>query len=128
MLGQEFQFLSRSIDVIRLAHPMRTSLMTSRKKPGLAFWATVALVVVLVAYPLSFGPACWVATWLDRDSEYAFVRDAHIIGTVYRPPINIILFCFKDRYPPRKVIYEYGAWGTGSSHSIAGLSMLLATE
>jgi hypothetical protein len=32
--------------------------MTSdRKKPSVAFWATV--VVVLVLYPLSFGPACW---------------------------------------------------------------------
>ena len=29
-----------------------------RKKPGVAFWATVAVVVVL-AYPLSFGPVCW---------------------------------------------------------------------
>jgi len=33
--------------------------MTSRKKPGVALWATVALVVVVVGYPLSFGPACW---------------------------------------------------------------------
>jgi hypothetical protein len=33
--------------------------MTSRKKPGVAFWATVGLVVVL-AYPISFGPACWI--------------------------------------------------------------------
>jgi hypothetical protein len=33
--------------------------MTSRKKPGVAFWATVVVVVMLVAYPLSFGPACW---------------------------------------------------------------------
>jgi len=32
----------------------------SRSKPGVAFWATV-VVVVLVAYPLSFGPACWLA-------------------------------------------------------------------
>lgn len=31
-----------------------------RKKPGVAFWATVVVVVVLVAYPLSFGPACWI--------------------------------------------------------------------
>ena len=37
--------------------------MTDRKKPGVAFWATVVVVVALVAYPLSFGPACW--TW-DR--------------------------------------------------------------
>jgi len=34
--------------------------MTDRKKPGVALWATVVLVVVLVGYPLSFGPACWL--------------------------------------------------------------------
>jgi len=33
--------------------------MTSRKKPGTAFWTTVIVVVALVCYPLSFGPACW---------------------------------------------------------------------
>jgi hypothetical protein len=36
--------------------------VTSRKKPGIAFWATVVVVAVLVGYPLSFGPACWIAT------------------------------------------------------------------
>ncbi len=36
--------------------------MTSRKKPTAGFWITVALVVGLVGYPLSFGPACW---WLS---------------------------------------------------------------
>jgi hypothetical protein len=40
----------------------RSIRMTSdRKKPGVAFWATVVLVVVLVGYPLSFGPAAWLA-------------------------------------------------------------------
>jgi hypothetical protein len=34
-------------------------MTTDHKKPGLAFWATVVVVVVLVAYPLSFGPVCW---------------------------------------------------------------------
>ena len=34
-----------------------------RKKPGVAFWTTVAVVVALVGYPLSFGPACWVCNW-----------------------------------------------------------------
>jgi hypothetical protein len=36
--------------------------MTPRKKPGVAFWATVGLVVVLLVYPLSVGPACWLLT------------------------------------------------------------------
>jgi hypothetical protein len=40
--------------------------MTSRKKPGVAFWATVVLVVVLVGYPLSFGPWCWA---ISRSGE-----------------------------------------------------------
>jgi hypothetical protein len=35
--------------------------VTERKKTGVALWATVALVVVLVGYPLSFGPACWLS-------------------------------------------------------------------
>ncbi len=30
--------------------------MNPRKKPGVAFWAIVVVVVVLVAYPLSVGP------------------------------------------------------------------------
>ena len=34
--------------------------MTDRQKAGVAFWATVAVVVVTVAYPLSFGPAYWL--------------------------------------------------------------------
>ena len=41
--------------------------MTDRKKPGVAFWATLGLVAVLVGYPLSFGPACWAA---GRTNDY----------------------------------------------------------
>src|SRR5262245_25984190 len=50
--------------------------MTDRKKPTAGFW-TVALVVVLVGYPLSFGPACWVT------SRTGF--GASVIPTIYRP-------------------------------------------
>jgi hypothetical protein len=35
-------------------------MTSNRKKPGVAFWGTV-VVVVMLAYPLSFGPACWYA-------------------------------------------------------------------
>jgi hypothetical protein len=42
--------------------------MTSRKKPGVAFWATVILVAALVGYPLSTGPADWMRNhgWLSE--------------------------------------------------------------
>ena len=34
--------------------------MTDRKKPGVAFCATVVMAVVVAGYPLSFGPAYWL--------------------------------------------------------------------
>jgi hypothetical protein len=35
--------------------------MTDRKKPTPAFWIAVALVAVLLGYPLSAGPGLWIA-------------------------------------------------------------------
>jgi len=56
--------------------------MTSdRKKPGLTFWATVVVVVVLVGYPLSFGPACWV--------NHATGIGTSTIPIVYRPIVRL---------------------------------------
>jgi hypothetical protein len=51
----------------------------SRKKPGAAFWTVVVLFAVLVVYPLTFGPACWVCSrvpesippWEAADFFYA---------------------------------------------------------
>ena len=39
--------------------------MTDRKKTGVAFWTTLGLVILL-AYPASFGPAVWLVAhdWL----------------------------------------------------------------
>ena len=47
-----------------------------RKKPGAAFWAAVVVVVAL-AYPISFGPACWLTKWGYINST--------ISGRLYRP-------------------------------------------
>ena len=51
--------------------------MTDHKKPGVAFWATVVVVVALVTYPLSFGPACWVTSRINRGAD--------LVPVVYRP-------------------------------------------
>lgn len=34
---------------------------SDRRKPGVAFWATVAVVGLPLLYVASFGPACWLA-------------------------------------------------------------------
>ena len=55
--------------------------MTDRKKPGWAFWATVVVVVALVAYPLSFGPACWISSRTGRG--------ARVVSAAYQPIFRI---------------------------------------
>ena len=55
--------------------------MTSPKKPGVAFWATV-VVVVLVLYVASFGPVCWLVSWIDIGDK--------ILPVVYGPLIAIL--------------------------------------
>jgi hypothetical protein len=50
--------------------------MTDRKKPGVAFWATIVVVAGLVGYPLGIGPACWFSSRLGG---------TRIVSQVYRP-------------------------------------------
>jgi hypothetical protein len=55
--------------------------MTSdRKQPAVAFWATV-VVAVLVLYPLSFGPACWI--------NQRWHTDRRILSAIYRPVLSL---------------------------------------
>jgi hypothetical protein len=59
-----------------------------RKKPGVAFWATV-VVVVLVAYPLSLGPALWISSHTaprEKSVLIAYRPLAWIIGRSPRGP------------------------------------------
>jgi hypothetical protein len=78
--------------------------MKDRKKPGAAFWAAVALVAVLVGYPLSFGPANRIMTMLD-DPDWAL----RAYWVVYDPIISL-----KDNgsRPVRDLIELYlECWG-----------------
>ncbi len=52
------------------------------KKPGVAFWATVVVVVGLVAYPLSFGPIIWF------DSRGLLPEWTYAIFRVYYAPLD----------------------------------------
>jgi hypothetical protein len=64
--------------------------MTSRKKPGVAFWATVVLTVLLVVYPLSFGPACWIASRSRPTAKLTIGGNRiRMIGIVYWPILTL---------------------------------------
>jgi hypothetical protein len=63
-----------------------------QKKPGVAFWATVVVVVVLVAYPLSLGPACWLTAYShhfpDRARAPGFMSIYLPLGRLYANEAN----------------------------------------
>ena len=52
----------------------------SRKHPSAALWATVVVVVALVVYPLSWGPACTV---IPKFHESPWIGEIYM--TVYGP-------------------------------------------
>jgi hypothetical protein len=68
-----------------------------RKKPGMAFWATVVVVVLLVLYPLSMGP--WIAIYVSTHQH-----QSHMVVpfAVYKPIYTAI------QNSPPEVAEAYG--------------------
>ena len=63
--------------------------MTDRNKPVVAFWATVAVFVglVLLAYPLSLGPACWLVDNLVLSEQHTAIAYSPILAVINRSSI-----------------------------------------
>jgi hypothetical protein len=81
-------------------------MTTDRMKPGVAFWVTVGLVVVLVGYPLSFGPACWIS---ERTATIPRRRmGSKAISITYQPMLYLWM---RTKYPGRAVSW-YALVGT----------------
>ena len=53
------------------------------RKLGTRFWAAVAVLTILISYPLSFGPACWIAARFDGGES--------VWNLAYHPLIVILL-------------------------------------
>jgi hypothetical protein len=81
----------------------------SRKKPGVAFWATVVVVVAPLLYMLSFGPACWLAT---TNSMPASAECA--AWTIYAPLVRCSLY---EKHPPAQAL-RWWASATGRDGAI----------
>jgi len=72
---------------------------SNRKHPSVAFWLTVALVAAIVAYPLSFGPACWLALRGSLPKQPT--------ARLYKPLIAATFNCPK---PVRQTLRKYAEW------------------
>ena len=81
-----------------MIHRQESRTDDDHKKPGVAFWATVGLVVILVVYPLSFGPACWIST--------RFSDRAPFVDFVYQPLMRI--WWRHKAVSTKDLLYRYG--------------------
>jgi hypothetical protein len=80
--------------------------MIHRKKPGVAFWATVVVVVVAV-YVASIGPAYWACS--DARGRIRCDWSGAIFVNSYAP---IVLLYQEGPSPARQAISWYlGFWG-----------------
>lgn len=61
--------------------------MESPRKPTTGFWITVALVTMLLAYPLSFGPACWISARLETSEMFVDYWFQPILRTMVHGPL-----------------------------------------
>jgi hypothetical protein len=52
-----------------------------KKKPGVAFWSAVVVALLVVGYPLSFGPACWISSRAQPSGR--------IVSAAYRPILRL---------------------------------------
>lgn len=58
--------------------------MIDRKQPSVAFWATIAVVVLLVGYPLSLFPI----VWLDNRDMIPDEGAVHDVAWGYCSPVR----------------------------------------
>src|SRR4051812_6264463 len=83
--------------------------MTDRKKPGVAFWATVVMVVALMAYPLSVGPACWISSRMGGG-------ECNFVSRLYAPVFSACRRCPKSIMKFARWYSEVGAEASWKWH------------
>src|SRR5262245_221301 len=79
--------------------------MNEKRKPGKAFWCA-AVTFVLLAYPLSFGPVCWLNE--QTGQGYADGVGYRFVRTFYLPVLRWI----GERRPDSDLVYWYARAGT----------------
>ncbi len=80
--------------------------MTDRKKPGVALWATGVVVVGLVLYPLSLGPAIWL-------TARGYVRDS-AVQWFYMP----VLLSAEQAEPLENAVTWWGSLGVPDGKAV----------
>jgi len=72
------------------------------KKPGVAFWTTVAVATGIILYPLSLGPACWITCKMERGGG--------CVTVIYRPLLWTVSDDATQLY--RRLLFWYAGLGS----------------
>ena len=86
--------------------------MTSDRKhpPSAALWITVALVAVLVGYPLSLGPACWIASRMGG-GDLTFVYRPLLTAARRSRAVNAALHLYANLLSPSGGYWDLDKYG-----------------
>lgn len=79
---------------------------SDRKQPSVAFWATVALSLVLL-YVASFGPACWINQRTGVGHDFVWIA--------YRP--MWWMMCSRNK-SLRRLVFRYAKFGAKDDGSV----------
>jgi len=82
----------------------------SRKKPGVAFWATM-VVVALVGYALSFGPACWLIESPLQCMTNGRAVAIEAVASIYQP--LVALSVDGPKYISKPICWYAGCFSEG---------------
>jgi hypothetical protein len=102
----------RRIDGVDCRDFQENGAMTSRNKPGVAFWATVVVTLVLL-YVASFGPAIWL-------TARGYFRDS-AVQSVYMP----VLWSAAQAESLENVVTWWGSLGVPDGKAV---NMMFETD
>src|SRR3977135_2084087 len=73
-------------------HFRRSTMSEDRKKSGAAMWCSVVLIVALIGYPLSFGPACWTVSRLNLGADAVCFIYRPMTWAIFRSQVIAAMF------------------------------------
>lgn len=82
---------------------MGQRIMETRRRGWV--WIVAAVAIMAIAYPLSFGPACWVSSHTSSDARNA---RSEWVSTIYQP---ILWLTVHSPSRVQMMIYDYASVG-----------------
>ena len=84
----ETESSSRPHAITAMMSGMSDTPPPQKRRRSFGFWASVTILIPGILYPLSFGPACWLDSQRQRESNAVTVSKR--LNTFYYPIISVV--------------------------------------